>query len=45
MLFLGLSFGSFALGLCLLSGFSECDGCVLPVLLVSSSGVFLGNAC
>lgn len=28
-----------------LSGFSECDGCVLSSLLVWSIGVFIGNAC
>jgi hypothetical protein len=30
---------------CLLSGFSECDGCVLPVLLACPDGVLLGNVC
>lgn len=30
---------------CLLSGFSECDGCVLPILPACPAGVFLGNVC
>lgn len=33
------------LGFHFLSGFSECDGYVLPLFLSCSAGVFTGNAC
>ena len=33
------------LGFCFLSGFSECVGCVLPVLVAFSVSIFMWNSC
>lgn len=37
--------GILFLGLCFLSGFSECVGSLLSVILASLAGMLTGNAC